>query len=116
MHWLRDPHLDLPQSRIETDRCVIVPFSLDLVRVEDIWAAYCQANRHHFVSPHTPETPEDEEKFLSSVRVSIERREVFENFIFEKESRQFLGCIGLNRADESSMNIGLWICVDQHGK
>ena len=29
MSFLRNPHLDLTTSRIETDRCVLVPFSTD---------------------------------------------------------------------------------------
>lgn len=64
MPFLRNPHLDLTQSKIETDRCVIVPFSLDgRVDIRELQEEFCRMNQDHSVSQFLP-TYEEELKFV----------------------------------------------------
>lgn len=59
---------------------------------------------------------EEELEYIKTTINAMWNSELFENFIFHKESGEFLGAIWLNKPDEISMNIGLWICTSQQGK
>ena len=116
MSFLSSPHLDLTTSRIETARCVIVPFSLDgRVDIHELTDEFCRANKDLWVSEFLPNYDE-ERAFVTGVIEQIERRELFENFILEKETGKLIWCIWLNKPDEHSLNYWLWICEDEHGK
>lgn len=116
MSFLLSPHLDLTLSRIETTRLVLVPFSLDgRVDVRELTEQFCLANQDLYVSPFLP-TYEQELEFIKIQEESIRNREVFENFIIEKNTGKLIGCVGLNTPEENRMNIGLWIRVDEHQK
>jgi hypothetical protein len=50
MSFLRNIHLDLTTSRIETDRCVLVPYSLDgRVDIRELQEEFCLANKNLWV-------------------------------------------------------------------
>ncbi len=116
MHFLSDPHLDLTTSRIETPRCVLVPFSTDgRVDIHELAIEFCKANKDLYVSPYLPNY-EQELEFIHKNEVSIRNGEIFENFILEKWTNRLIGCVGFNTPEEHRMNIGLWIRVDEHGK
>jgi hypothetical protein len=60
MSFLRNPHLDLTTSRIETDKCVLVPFSLDgRVDIRELQEEFCLANKDLWVSPFLPSYEEE---------------------------------------------------------
>jgi hypothetical protein len=64
MSFLSNPHLDLTTVRIETPRCVLVPFSLDgVVDIHELTDEFCRANRDLYVSPFLP-TYEQELEYL----------------------------------------------------
>lgn len=116
MSFLLNPHLDLTTSRIETERCILVPFSTDgRVDIRELAEEFCKANKDLYVSPFLP-TYEQEFEFIKSQEEAIRNREVFENFILDKWTNRFIGCVWLNRPEEHRMNIGLWIRVDEHAK
>jgi hypothetical protein len=95
MPFLQNPHLDLTTSRIETTRCVLVPFSSDgRVDIHELQREYCQANKDLYVSPNLP-TYEEEVTFIREEEAKIARGEEFENFILEKRTDRLLGCGGL---------------------
>ncbi len=116
MSFLSNPHLDLTTSRIETPRCVLIPFSLDgRVDIYELTEEFCKANKDLYVSLFLP-TYEQEFEFIRLQEEAIRNGEVFENFILEKWTNRFIGCVGLNKPEEDHMNIWLWIRVDEHGK
>lgn len=116
MSFLLNPHLDLTTVRIETKRCVLVPFSLDgRVDIHELTDEFCRANKDLYVSPFLPNY-EQEVEFLQKVLQDIEDKRVLELFILEKDINRFIGCIGLNRMEKHRMNIGLWIRIDEHGR
>ncbi len=116
MSFLRNPHLDLMTSRIETDRCVIVPFALDgRVDIRELGEEFCKANKNLYVSPFLP-SYEEEVEFVTKMLELIVQGEVFENVILEKDTGRLIGAIALNNPEEPRMNIGLWIRESEQGK
>ena len=90
MPFLRNSHLDLTTVRIETPRCVIVPFSLDgRVDIHELAKEFCKANKNLWVSEFLPNY-EEEMVFITGAIEQIERRELFENFILEKETGKLI--------------------------
>jgi hypothetical protein len=66
-HWLKNPHLDLTTLRIETDRCIIVPFSSDgRVDIRELWEEFCKVNIDYAVGPIYP-TYEQEIEFVAQM-------------------------------------------------
>jgi hypothetical protein len=93
MTFLTNPHLDLTISRIETERCILVPFSTDgRVDIRELAEEFCKANKDLYVSPFLP-TYEQELEFIKSQEEAIRKREVFENFILDKLTNRFIGCV-----------------------
>jgi hypothetical protein len=89
MSFLRNPHLDLTNSRIETERCVLVPFSLDgRVDIRELQEEYCRANKTFLV--RNTLTYEQELEFVRLSEENITRGEEFQNFILEKSTNTFL--------------------------
>lgn len=116
MTFLTNPHLDLTTSRIETERCILVPFSTDgRIDIRELQLEFCKANKDHYVWPYLPNYAE-EMMFVEEVMRGMANGETFENFILDKLTNRFIGCVWLNRPEEHRMNIGLWIRVDEHGK
>ncbi len=116
MSFVSTPHLNLTASRIETSRLVLLPFSLDgRVDIRELAEEFCKANKDHFVSQFLP-TYEQEFVFIQDEVEKIKNWEKFENFIFDKSTMRFIGCAGLNRPEPNTMNIGIWIRRDEHGK
>ena len=114
--FLRNPDLNLTASRIETPRCVLIPFSSDgRVELRELQEEFCRANKNLYVSPFLPNY-EQEVAFVKTQEEAIIKGEVFENFILSRQTGRFIGCIGLNKPEEHRMNIGLWIREDEQGK
>lgn len=114
--FLKNPHLDLTTSHIETDRCVLVPFSTDgRVDIRELQEQFCIANRNLWISPMMP-TYDQEYAYVQQIEQAIARQELFENFILDKTTRKLIGCIGFNRPEEHRMNLGLWIRQDMQGQ
>lgn len=91
MLLLKTPHLNLTNSRIETPRCILVPFSTDgRVDIRELQEEFCRANKDLCVSPFLP-TYEQEVEFVKQTEEKIARGEEFENFILERETGKILG-------------------------
>lgn len=103
-------------SRLETLRCVLLPFSLDgQVDIHELHEEFCKANINLYVAPKLP-TYEDEVEYIRKAEEKIERCEEFENFILERETGRLIGCGGLRVLESGEMNIGIWIREDEQGK
>lgn len=84
MSFLRNPHLDLTLQKIETPRCLIVPFSTDgRVDIHELTREFCLANKNLWVAPILP-SYEEELEFVMGCIEQMKRGEVFENYILEK--------------------------------
>lgn len=116
MPFFSTPHIDLIHEHIDTPRCFLLPFSVDgRVDIRELAEEFCKANKDHYVSDFHP-TYEEEIDFVLSIVEGMKRGELFENFIFDRESLKFIGCAGLNKPEPNTMNIGIWICTDEQGK
>ncbi len=116
MLFLLSPHLDLTTSRIETERCILVPFSTDgRVDIYELQKEFCLANKDLYVALYLPNYDEE----LEYVRASEEKIamwEEFENFILEKWTSQLIGAWWLRVLESWELNIGIWIRESEHGK
>lgn len=116
MPFLCNPHLSLSTSRIETARCILVPFSLDIwVDIHEFHEEFCRANQDLYVSPHLT-TYDEELAFLEGSIEKIRAGEEFENFILERETNRLIGAWWLRILKSGELNIGIWIRVSEHGK
>lgn len=86
MLLFKDPYLDLIHQYIETDRCVIVPFSTDgIVDIKDLNKEFNKANKNLWITSALRDM-EDESEFVKMKIISMGNNEIFENFIIQKES------------------------------
>ncbi len=86
MILLKDPYLDLVHQYIETDRCIIVPFSLEgIVNIEEITHEFRLANKNKWINQMDPDIDEEVE-YIKRTMNAMGNSELFENFIFHKES------------------------------
>lgn len=116
MLLFKDPYLDLIHQYIETDRCVIVPFSTDgIVDIKDLNKEFNKANKNLWITSALRDM-EDESEFVKMKIISMGNNEIFENFIIQKESWELIGCIWLNTPEEESVRIVLWIRDSEEGK
>ncbi len=114
LSFLKNPHLDLLSEKIETERCIIVPFSVyGRVDMHEVQREFCKANKNLFINPFLP-TYEEEYEFIKNIEEGMKTGNSFENFIIEKETEKLIGAVGLNSPEETTMNIGLWIREDKH--
>ena len=87
MTFLKNLYLDLTASRIETLRCVLVPFSTDgRVDIHELQVEFSKANKDLYVAPKIP-SYEEELEFVRNTEARIEKGEEFENFILDKNTR-----------------------------
>lgn len=85
----------LPTSRLETERCLLVPFSLDgRVDIHELATEFCRANKDLYVAPVLP-TYEEELEYVRNAEEKWKRGEEFENFILDHETQRLIGCGGL---------------------
>lgn len=116
MPLLSNPHLDLTTSRIETERCLLVPVSLDAgVDIEELTSLFAKVNKNLWVAPHIPSFKE-EENWVRDTATLIARGQEFENFILGKDTRRLIGCAGLRILESGELNIGIWIREEEQGK
>jgi hypothetical protein len=84
MPFLSNPHLDLTTSSIETERCLLVPFSTDgRVDIREFQEEFCKANKSLYVSPILP-TYQQELEYVKNEEEKIARGEAFENMILAR--------------------------------
>lgn len=107
--WFKSPRLDLTSFRLETDRCIIVPFSSDgRVDIQELWEEFCRANKELYVSPVIP-TYEQELEYVRASEEKMARWEEFENFILDRETKQLIGAWGIRLLETGHLNIWIWI-------
>lgn len=95
MSFLLNPHLDLTMLRIETPRCILVPFVLDgNVDIRELATEFCRANQELYVSPFLP-TYEEEVTFLEHTIEEMKHGNLFENFVLDKDTNALIGAGGL---------------------
>jgi hypothetical protein len=109
MPFLSNSHLDLTISRIETARCILVPFSTDAgVDIRELQEEFCRVNKNLYVSSILP-TYDQELEYVRASEEKIARGEEFENFILDKRKNTLIGAGGLRLLESGEVNIGIWI-------
>lgn len=109
MFFLKDPYLDLMHQYIETDRCIVVPFSLgSVVDISEYTREFCKANKDLWINKELP-TFDEEIDYIKKVMKSMGNSERFENFIIQKDTGELIGAVGLDHPDKYSVELSLWI-------
>lgn len=73
MSFLSNPHLDLTTVRIETPRCLLVPFTTDgTVDIHELTDEFCRANWDFQVAPILP-TYEQEYEYVRDAISQMEQ-------------------------------------------
>lgn len=68
MSFLLNPHLDLTTSRIETERCILIPFSTDgVVDIHELTEEFCKVNKDLSVSPFFPSYEQELDYVIQSI-------------------------------------------------
>ncbi len=116
MLLLKNPYLDLIHQYIETERCIIVPFSTNgLIDIKEYYREFNKANKDGWLTDVEID-PYDELEITKKNIITMGNNERFDNFILNKETGDLLGGISLNTPEEESVNIVLWICDDEEWK
>lgn len=116
MLLLKDPYLELLHQYIETDRCIIVPYSTDgIVNLKDLNREFNKVNKKLWITDSLRD-PVDEIEYIKTKIISMGNGEVFENFIIHKETWELLWCIWLNTPEDESVRIVQWIRKSEIGK
>lgn len=116
MPFLLNSHFDLTTSRIETARCILIPFSVDgRVDIHELQEEFCKANKNLWVSSILP-TFEQEVEYVRTSEEKIAQGEEFENFILDKKTNRLIGAWGLRILESKELNIGIWIREDKQWK
>jgi hypothetical protein len=73
MYLISSIHQDLPTLRLETPRCVLVPFSLDgRVDIRELQLEFSKANKNLYVAPKIP-TYDEEVEYVRKSEEKIAR-------------------------------------------
>lgn len=99
-------------SMLQTERLFLSPLSVEYI--DDIFAEFT-ADVTRFMFPKPPSSRKDTEKFVHEEMEKCERNEDIMLVILEKKSREFLGCIALEKINTTHPEFGIWLKVEAHG-
>ena len=105
--------MDLTKIEIVRDNIKLRPISLD--DKEDIYREFTE----EIVKYMLPSVPKDIDETIDFIESSIATMEAGLNIqlcIVDKETDEFLGCIGLHRIDKDIPELGIWLKKGAHGK
>lgn len=116
MPLLSNPHLDLNISRIETARCILVPFSTDgRVDIREMQKEFCRINKNRWVSDLLPDYYQEYD-YIKESESKIAQGIEFENFILDRRKNNLIGAGGLRLLESGEVNIGIWIREERQGE
>ena len=116
MIQLKNPYLDLAYQYIETQRCIVVPFSLDsIVDIKEFAWELNKANKNSWIDTKHFNYKETI-VFVKSILISMGNAEEFYNFIIDRETGKFLWAIFLTDTHSDYSSIHLWIREDEEWK
>ncbi len=113
--YLTNPEINLETIIVDTPRCTIEPFRIEWIDFEDFTQAFCRANENLYISPFLPSI-EQEREYITSAIECRRNSQSFECFIFDKESKELIGSIGISDLEKSEPNLGLWIRKEYQGQ
>lgn len=104
----------MSNTRIESDRLILVPISLDH---GDVIFQEFTAEITTYMYPTPPKTPRDTEEFIESSQKKIEAGSDLVMAILNKKTQEFLGCVGLHKLDRDTKDpeLGIWVKKIAHG-
>jgi [ribosomal protein S5]-alanine N-acetyltransferase len=104
---------DLSAVTIETDRLMLVPVSLD--HVDDIMRELTE-DITKYMAFYPPKSREDEVDYVNGVIEKMKRGSDLVLSILHKETREYLGSVGLHKINTKAPELGIWVKAGSHGK
>ena len=105
--------LDLKNFKLETERLVLIPVSLDYAA--EIFKEFTtEITKYMF--PETPEKIEETEDFIKKSNAELLAGKTLNVVILDRQTQEFLGCSGLNDIDTRQPEPGIWVKKSAHGK
>lgn len=108
-----DPVADLKNFYLETERLLLVPISHDYD--EDIFREFTPEVTVHLF-PQPSESLSDTSKFIGGSVENMLKGDELQLVALDKETKEFLGCIGLHKLKEGTPELGLWFKKSVWGK
>lgn len=98
---------------IFSDRHALVP--LAPVHREAVFRSFT-AEIARFMYPKPAETIAETDAFIASAMRERSAGESLQFAVTDRETGEFLGCLGIHGLGESSPELGIWIAAEHHGK
>ena len=106
-------HDYLSAARIETERLVLLPISLQWK--EDIFREFNEEITHYLMGKPAKNVAETE-AFIASAIEDMEKGEELVFVITQREDNAFLGCCDIHRLQTTTPEMGIWLKKSAHGK
>lgn len=97
---------------IQTDRLSLVPISRD--HAQDIFREFTKEITT-FMYPKPADKIEDTYQFIDDAIKKNDGDEQLQMVIFNKETKEFLGCAGLHSINTRTPELGIWVKKSAHG-
>lgn len=103
---------DLLETRIETDRLLLVPISPDY-----LWNVYQEFTEKvtTFMYPRPAADIGETSLFITSSLDGLKKGTNLQTVILKKDTSEFLGCAGLHELQSQNPELGIWIKESAHG-
>jgi [ribosomal protein S5]-alanine N-acetyltransferase len=98
--------------KIKTKNLILVEISLDYV--DDIFHEFTEEITT-YMNPAPPKKIEDTISFINKSIQEREQSKLYQMVILLKESKEFLGCCGIEEIDTTTPELGVWIKKSAHG-
>lgn len=103
---------DFTQFELETERLLLIAITMDYLEV--IFDEFTPEVTL-FMYPRSPHRIEETMQFIRESLVGLERGSNLQLVILEKETREFLGCVGLHDINSRVPEFGIWLKESAHG-
>lgn len=103
---------NLLNLRIKTPRLLLVPIAMRYRR--DIFQEFTKEITL-YMNPEPAKSIRETEKFINNSIRSLKKGNNLQLVIIEKNTKEFLGCIGLHHIDRKNPELGIWLKKSAHG-
>lgn len=104
---------DLSQETIETERLSLVPISIEYA--EQMYQELTDEVTR-FMGIFSPKSIEEELSFIKGAREKMVHGTDLYLAILDRNTREYLGGVGLHQIDTGIPKLGIWLKKDAHGK
>ncbi|MBN1412319.1 MAG: GNAT family N-acetyltransferase [Spirochaetales bacterium] len=105
--------MNLSGVRIETNRCRLIPISLDYLEI--IFREFTPGITY-YMYPKSPSEIGETKAFIERAIDHLKQGTDLQTVVLDKQTGDFLGCAGLHKLHTPTPELGIWIRESAHGK